>query len=297
MTSGVPAVFLDRDGVLIEDTGYPHLEEHLRLIPGAPEAVRRLTALGYLCVVVTNQSGVARGLFSEEQMKAFNALLVRRLAANGAVIAGVYACPFHAEALDERYRHADQEGPGRVDPVFRDGAQDHARIGFAIGVIGVAVAFVQRLGVEGAGVDAGDHRPLRRQPAHQQGVEGLHLVFAEEAAGHARLVGHHDAQIAERGQTAHGLGRAGNQAQMLFEMGIAGILDQDAVAIEEDGGNAGCHDAPRIRRRAAWLQPVTGSDPRRFGAGAIDLVGSATFGGALIPRRLCPRARSETVPT
>ena len=61
MTSGVPAVFLDRDGVLIEDTGYPHLEEHLRFVPGAFTAVRRLNALGYLCVVVTNQSGVARG--------------------------------------------------------------------------------------------------------------------------------------------------------------------------------------------------------------------------------------------
>jgi D-glycero-D-manno-heptose 1,7-bisphosphate phosphatase len=42
MTSGVPAVFLDRDGVLIEDTGYPHLKEHLRFIPGAAEAIRRL---------------------------------------------------------------------------------------------------------------------------------------------------------------------------------------------------------------------------------------------------------------
>src|SRR5690606_32452527 len=98
MTSGVPAVFLDRDGVLIEDSGYPHLEEHLRLVPGAAGAVRRLTALGYLCVIVTNQSGVARGLFSEAQMKAFNALLVRRLAARGAVIGAVYACPFHPEA-------------------------------------------------------------------------------------------------------------------------------------------------------------------------------------------------------
>ena len=78
MKSGVPAVFLDRDGVLIEDTGYPHLEEHLRLVAGAAEAVRRLNQLGYLCVIVTNQSGVARGLFSEDQMKAFNTLIVRK---------------------------------------------------------------------------------------------------------------------------------------------------------------------------------------------------------------------------
>ena len=83
MSTGVPAVFLDRDGVLIEDTGYPHLESHLRLTPGAGEAVRRLNRLGYLCVVVTNQSGVARGLFTEAQMHAFNDLIVRRLALAG----------------------------------------------------------------------------------------------------------------------------------------------------------------------------------------------------------------------
>ena len=118
MTSGVPAVFLDRDGVLIEDTGYPHLEEHLRFVPGAFTAVRRLNALGYLCVVVTNQSGVARGFFTEPQMKAFNTLIVRRMAAKGAVIGGVYACPFHAEAREERYRHPDhpdrKPNPGMI---------------------------------------------------------------------------------------------------------------------------------------------------------------------------------------
>ncbi|MBD3752309.1 MAG: HAD-IIIA family hydrolase [Micrococcales bacterium] len=107
MTSGVPAVFLDRDGVLIEDTGYPHLEAHLRLVPGAAEAVRRLNQLGYLCVIVTNQSGVARGLFSEDQMKAFNALIVRKLAAKGAIIGAVYACPFHSEGRVEAYIHPD----------------------------------------------------------------------------------------------------------------------------------------------------------------------------------------------
>jgi len=136
MTSGVPAVFLDRDGVLIEDTGYPHLEEHLRLIPGAAEAVRRLNTLGYLCVVVTNQSGVARGLFTEAQMKLFNALLVRRLAAKGAVIAGVYACPFHAEAIDERYRHPDhpdrKPNPGMILRAIAEHHIDPAR-SFLIG--------------------------------------------------------------------------------------------------------------------------------------------------------------------
>ena len=82
----VPGAFLDRDGVLIEDCGYPHLDEHLRLMPGAAAAVKRLNDLGYRTVIVTNQSGVARGLFDEERMHAFNALLLKRLADEGARI-------------------------------------------------------------------------------------------------------------------------------------------------------------------------------------------------------------------
>lgn len=132
----IPAVFLDRDGVLIEDSGYPHLEEHLVLIPGAVEAVRRLNTLGYLVVVVTNQSGVARGLFSEEQMHAFNTLLVRRLAGKGARIGAVYSCPFHNEARDPAYFHADhpdrKPNPGMILKAVAEHGIDPAR-SFLIG--------------------------------------------------------------------------------------------------------------------------------------------------------------------
>ena len=152
MTSGVPAVFLDRDGVLIEDSGYPHLEEHLRLISGAAEAVRRLNGLGYLCVVVTNQSGVARGLFSEDQMKAFNALLVRRMAGKQAVIGAVYACPFHADAIDDRYRHADhpdrKPNPGMILRAIDEHHIDPAR-SFLIGDRPWDLEAARRAGVPG----------------------------------------------------------------------------------------------------------------------------------------------------
>lgn len=118
MTIGSPAVFFDRDGVLIEDTGYPHLEEDLRITPGAISAVARLNRSGRLCVVVTNQSGVARGFFSEDEMHAFNALLVRRFAAGGARLAAVYACPYHRDSATERWRHPDhpdrKPNPGMI---------------------------------------------------------------------------------------------------------------------------------------------------------------------------------------
>lgn len=159
MTSGVPAVFLDRDGVLIEDTGYPYLQEHLRLIPGAVEAVRRLNRLGYLCVIVTNQSGVARGLFSEDQMKTFNALIVRQFAAKGAVIGAVYACPFHADGSVEAYVHPDhpdrKPNPGMLLSAIKDHGIDVGRA-FMIGDRPSDMEAARRAGVPGFRFEGGN---------------------------------------------------------------------------------------------------------------------------------------------
>lgn len=131
-----PAVFLDRDGVLIPDSGYPHRDEDLVLMPGAAEAVRRLNTLGYLVVIVTNQSGVARGFFTEAQMNAFNDALVRKLAARAARIGAVYACPFHNEAEDPKYFHPDhpdrKPNPGMILRAIADHDIDPAR-SFLIG--------------------------------------------------------------------------------------------------------------------------------------------------------------------
>ncbi len=150
--SAVPAVFLDRDGVLIPDSGYPHLEEHLVLLPGAAEAVRRLNSLGYLVLIVTNQSGVARGFFTLEQMEAFNALLVRRLAAKGARIAQVYACPYHDDAQDPRWLHPDhpdrKPNPGMLLRAIADHNIDPAR-SFIIGDRQTDIEAGRRAGVKG----------------------------------------------------------------------------------------------------------------------------------------------------
>lgn len=155
----VPAVFLDRDGVLIVDSGYPHLEEHLVLIPGAADAVRRLNALGYLVVIVTNQSGVARGLFSEDQMHAFNALLIRRLAAKGARIGAVYACPFHDEAQDPRWFHPDhpdrKPNPGMILKATAEHGIDLTR-SFLIGDRQSDLEAARRAGVSGFLFESGN---------------------------------------------------------------------------------------------------------------------------------------------
>ena len=126
-----PAVFLDRDGVLIEDSGYPHRDEDLILIAGVVAALRAMNDAGWLTVIVTNQSGVARGLFSLARMEAFNALLVQRLAEQGARIDAVYACPFHADAVDPVYAHPDhpdrKPNPGMIVRAAADHGIDLSR--------------------------------------------------------------------------------------------------------------------------------------------------------------------------
>jgi D-glycero-D-manno-heptose 1,7-bisphosphate phosphatase len=91
--SGRPAVFLDRDGTLIEDRHYLRDPDLVRLLPGAADAVRRLDRAGFAVVVVTNQSGIARGLLTEDDYQATARRLEQLLAAGGAGLAGQYHCP------------------------------------------------------------------------------------------------------------------------------------------------------------------------------------------------------------
>lgn len=102
-----PAAFLDRDGVLIHDVGYPHRPDQLKMMDGAAEAVKRLNDAGYVTVIVTNQSGIARGYFSEDTMHNFHKLLLAELAKGGAKIDAIYYCPFHKVAVEARYEHPD----------------------------------------------------------------------------------------------------------------------------------------------------------------------------------------------
>jgi D-glycero-D-manno-heptose 1,7-bisphosphate phosphatase len=92
---GKPAVFVDRDGTLTEELGYVNHPRRLRLLSGTPEAIRRLNRAGIPAVMVTNQSGVARGYFSEEVLTAVNAALVAALKREGAYLDGLYVCVHH----------------------------------------------------------------------------------------------------------------------------------------------------------------------------------------------------------
>jgi D,D-heptose 1,7-bisphosphate phosphatase len=99
------AVFLDRDGVLNEDVGYAYRVEDLRLIPGIAAAVATLKSRGFLLIVVSNQSGVARGLFSKDDVNRFNQALNQQLiAAAGVGIDEFFYCPHHPDGSVAPYK-------------------------------------------------------------------------------------------------------------------------------------------------------------------------------------------------
>jgi D,D-heptose 1,7-bisphosphate phosphatase len=91
------AVFLDRDDTIVDDPGYIRSPEQLRLIPGAAEALKQLQKMGYLLVIVTNQSGVARGFITEQQLENIHQELKRQLATENAAVDGLYYCPYHPD--------------------------------------------------------------------------------------------------------------------------------------------------------------------------------------------------------
>ncbi|MCH5195607.1 MAG: HAD family hydrolase [Oscillospiraceae bacterium] len=87
------AFFLDRDGTINVDTGYVGKPDDIKLMPGAAEAIKKMNDAGYLVIVISNQSGVARGYFTEEQVQEVNQRLNDMLAEHDAHIDAFYYCP------------------------------------------------------------------------------------------------------------------------------------------------------------------------------------------------------------
>jgi D-glycero-D-manno-heptose 1,7-bisphosphate phosphatase len=99
-----PAVFLDRDGTLVEEAGYLDRLERLVFFPYSVDAVRLLNRANLAVVIVTNQAGIARGIFKESFVAEAHRYISGRLSAGGARVDAFYYCPHHPEAVIEEYR-------------------------------------------------------------------------------------------------------------------------------------------------------------------------------------------------
>jgi histidinol-phosphate phosphatase family protein len=125
-----PAVFFDRDGVLNQDAGYTHRPEDLVWMPAARAAVRAVNEAGWRAIVVTNQSGVARGLYDEAAVHRFHGAMQDQLAEAGAYIDAFYHCPFHPDGVIAAYarEHPDRKpNPGMILRALNDWPIDKAR--------------------------------------------------------------------------------------------------------------------------------------------------------------------------
>ncbi len=99
-------VFMDRDGTLSAEVGYVTALDQFRLLPGAARAVRALNEASIPAILVTNQSGIARGLFDEALLDEVHALMERLLRDEGARLDGIYVCPHHPEMGEPPWRRA-----------------------------------------------------------------------------------------------------------------------------------------------------------------------------------------------
>ncbi|MFH1541874.1 MAG: HAD family hydrolase [bacterium] len=117
------AVFLDRDGTIIEDVGYLNNPADIKFIPGSLEAIKLLNKAGYKIIIVTNQAGIARGLIREDMLQTIDKTIQRLILNNGAYIEGIYYCPFHAEHGIYPYKQDSQlrkPNPGMLLKAAKD---------------------------------------------------------------------------------------------------------------------------------------------------------------------------------
>jgi D-glycero-D-manno-heptose 1,7-bisphosphate phosphatase len=168
------AVFMDRDGTVSEETGYIDQVERFRLYPCAAPAIRKLNQAGLRVILVTNQSGVARGYFSEEVVERIHTKLRQELAREGAYLDAIYYCPHHPEGTVSLYRRqcdCRKPGLGMLERAAREFDLDLAvsfmvgdryrdlETGFRAGARSILV-----LSGYGEGEYSSDKQTWRRQP-------------------------------------------------------------------------------------------------------------------------------------
>ena len=157
MNARRPAVFLDRDGTLIEDVGYLDAINRIAVFPWSIDAVRALNRAGLAVVVVTNQSGIARGLFSCEMVEAVHDDISRRLGEGRARVDAYYYCPHHPRGTVAEFARecgCRKPGHGMIERAARELNLDVAR-SFVVGDQWTDVALAHAVNARGIFVRTG----------------------------------------------------------------------------------------------------------------------------------------------
>lgn len=117
------ALFLDRDGIINEDTAYPYLPAQIHFNEAVFSLCKKAMELGYLLIVITNQAGVAKGKFTEQDVKALHEWMGDELKKRGVEIARFYYCPHHVEGSVPEYKktcNCRKPKPGMVEQAVKD---------------------------------------------------------------------------------------------------------------------------------------------------------------------------------
>jgi len=152
-----PAVFLDRDGTMIEDVGYLDALNRVDFFPWTVDAIRALNRAGFPVVVVTNQGGIARGFFTEAFVQETHRHIAARLEAGGARVDAYYYCPHHPNAKVAAFAQSCEcrkPGPGMINNAARDLGLDPAR-SFVVGDTWLDIGLARAVGARGILVRTG----------------------------------------------------------------------------------------------------------------------------------------------
>jgi len=172
------AVFMDRDGTVSDEVGYMNHIDRYRLLPRSAEAIRKLNEAGWLTFVVTNQSGVARGLFDEALVLEVHAALERMLAEKGARLDGIYYCPHHPREGMEPWRMECDCRKPRPGMLRRAAAEHDVDLAgsYMIGDTVLDIEAARNVGATGILVLTGYGKGDLRFRMKQRGLEPAHVA-------------------------------------------------------------------------------------------------------------------------
>jgi D-glycero-D-manno-heptose 1,7-bisphosphate phosphatase len=170
-----PAVFLDRDGTIVEDVGYLHRSDQLAIFPWTVDAIRALNRAGLPVIVVTNQSAIARGILTEPALDEIHRELDRALAAGGATVDAYYYCPHHPQGQVDEYAivcGCRKPAAGMIERAERELGVDPAR-SYVVGDSWVDVGLARVVGARAVLVRSGHGAEQEASPPRHLAADAV----------------------------------------------------------------------------------------------------------------------------